>query len=93
MNDFVVVSFPNTIYDRLGLGNTVCVISIYAKDIVRNNVFYEDISKLGSMQTNVYKKLPITHDKCIIGNPKTVPMGTDKLGFHYVNIICDVIIK
>lgn len=92
MTDFIVTKFPTSVYNRLGTGNTSCRISLYARDDVRNNITYENISKLKTMQNAVYAKLPITNAKCIIGNPIAINAGSDKLGFHCIHINCDVTI-
>lgn len=93
MMDFIVVSFPTRIYNRLGIGNTTCRISLYARNKVINNITYEDITKLQTMQNAVYAKLPITDTKYLIGNPIPVWGGNDKLGFHCLHIQLDVTIK
>lgn len=92
MADFAVVSFPTRIYNRLGIGDTSCRVSLYARNKVVNNIVYEDITKLQSMQDLVYARLPITHTKCLIGNPIPVWGGNDKLGFHCLHIQLDVTI-
>lgn len=93
MMDFVVVSFPTRIYDRLGIGNTTCRISVYARNKVINNITYEDITKLQTLQNAVYARLPITNSICLIDNPVPVWGGNDKLGFHCLHIQLDVTIK
>src|SRR5574344_54222 len=90
MTDFVVVSFPTRIYNRLGIGNTTCRVSLYARNKVVNNIIYEDIVKLQTMQNSVYSKLPISDTKCLIGSPVPVLGGNDKLGFHCLHIQLDV---
>ena len=92
MTDFIVVKFPTSVYNRLGTGFTSCRISLFARDVTANNITYENISKLKTMQTAVYAKLPITHAKCLIGNPTPINAGSDKLGFHCIHINCDVTI-
>jgi len=92
MTDFVVVKFPTSVYNRLGTGFTSCRISLFARDVTMNNITYENISKLKTMQNAVYAKLPITHAKCLIGNPTPINAGSDKLGFHCIHINCDVTI-
>lgn len=93
MMDFVVVSFPTRIYDRLGIGNTTCRVSVYARNKVINNITYEDITKLQTLQNAVYTRLPITNTICLIDNPVPVWGGNDKLGFHCLHIQLDVTIK
>lgn len=93
MMDFVVVSFPTRIYDRLGIGNTTCRVSVYARNKVINNITYEDITKLQTLQNAVYARLPITNTICLIDNPVPVWGGNDKLGFHCLHIQLDVTIK
>jgi hypothetical protein len=92
MMDFVVVSFPTRIYDRLGIGNTTCRVSVYARNKVVNNITYEDITKLQTLQNAVYARLPITNTICLIDNPVPVWGGNDKLGFHCLHIQLDVTI-
>lgn len=92
MMDFAVVSFPTRIYNRLGIGSTSCRVSLYARNKVINSIVYEDITKLQSMQDLVYTRLPVTHAKCLIGQPVPVWGGNDKLGFHCLHIQLDVTI-
>lgn len=93
MNDFVVVSFPTRIYNRLGIGNTTCRVSVFARATIVNSVMYENVLKLQSMQDAVYSRLPITHTRCLIGQPVPVNGGYDKNGFHCLHIQLDVTIK
>lgn len=93
MTDFVLVQFPASIYNHLGYGNTSCRVSLYARDIIVNNINYENVLKLKTMQDAVYAKLPISDTKCLIGQPRPINNGSDKLGFHYYSIILDVTIK
>lgn len=89
MKDFVVVSFPNRIYDNIGTGNTNCVIELYARDTAAGI----NMSKLSSMQESVYEKLPIDSDICTVYRPVPVNTGADGLGFHSLFIYCKVTIK
>jgi hypothetical protein len=89
MNDFVVVSFPNRVYDNLGTGNTNCMISLHARDTATG----PDMPKLSSMQEMVYARLPIDNDICVIYRPVPVDAGPDDLGFHAILIYCKVRIK
>ena len=93
MMDFAVVSFPTRIYNRLGIGNTTCRVSLYARNKTVNGTVVEDILKLQSMQNLVYARLPITNTKCLIDQPVPVWGGNDKLGFHCLHIQLDVTIK
>jgi hypothetical protein len=89
MKDFVVVSFPNRVYDNLGMGNTNCVIELHARDVA-NGV---NMPKLSSMQEDVYARLPIEDDRYIIHSPISQYVGADNLGFHAIIIYCKVTIK
>lgn len=92
MTDFVLVQFPSTIYDHLAYGKTSCRVSIYARDVIVNNINYENVLKLKTMQAAVYERLPITDNKCLIDRPRPVNSGSDKLGFHYYSIQLSVTI-
>ena len=89
MKDFVVVSFPNRIYDNIGSGNTNCVIELYARDTATGI----NIPKLSSMQESVYERLPVDDDICTVYRPTPVNIGADGLGFHSIFIYCKVNIK
>lgn len=92
MADFVVVQFPSALYNHLGIGNTSCRVSLFARDTIVNNINYENVLKLKEMTTAVYARLPITDTKCLIGQPRPTSNGSDKLGFHYYSIQLDVTI-
>lgn len=89
MKDFIVISFPNRIYDNIGTGNTNCVIELYAKDTAAGI----NLTKLSSMQESVYERMPVNNDVCTIYRPVPVNTGSDGLGFHSVFIYCKVSIK
>lgn len=89
MDKFIVVGFPLRIKDNGGYGSTTARIMIY----VRDKSYGEDITTLGEMQKKVYDILPLTNDYYQIINPTTIPMGSDKLGFHCIAIQCVTIIK
>lgn len=89
MKDFVVVSFPNRVYDNLGSGNTNCVIELHARDTVKG----QNMDKLSTLQDMVYARLPIENDICTIHSPTPVNAGADDVGFHAILIYCKVIIK
>lgn len=92
MSDFVVVSLPTRVNDRLALGDTICRISLFAKNNIVNNIPYENILKLQTMQDAVYAKLPIKTSKYMIERPVVFKGGSDKLGFHILHIQLDVTI-
>lgn len=89
MNDFVVVDFPNRVYDNLGTGNTNCVIELHARDRANG----QNMPRLSAMQEMVYERLPIDNDVCVIYRPVPVDMGADDVGFHSILIYCKVRIK
>lgn len=89
MKDFVVVSFPNRVYDNLGFGATNCVIELHARDTANGT----NMPKLSSMQEEVYARLPIDNEKCNIHSPVSQFVGADNLGFHAIIIYCKVTIK
>ena len=89
MQDFVVVSFPNRVYDNLGTGNTNCVIELHARDTANG----ANMPKLSSMQEMVYERLPIDNEVCTIHSPTPVDAGADDVGFHAILIYCKVRIK
>lgn len=93
MTDFVVTKFPSAVYDKLAIGHTSCIVSIYARDITVNNIVYENMAKLKTMQQAVYNKLPISDNTCIISKPTPINGGSDKLGFHCIHIHLSVLIK
>ena len=90
MKDFVVVSFPNRVYDNIGNGNTNCVIELYARDTASGE---PSMPKLSTMQEKVYERLPIDDDTCVVYRPTPVLTGADGLGFHSIFIYCKVTIK
>ena len=89
MKDFVVVDFPNRVYNNIGYGNTNCVIELYARDTAKG----PNMPKLSSMQEMVYARLPIDNDICTIYRPVPVNAGADDVGFHAIRIYCKVRIK
>ena len=89
MQDFIVVSFPNRVYDNLGTGNTNCVIELHARDTVNG----QDMPNLSALQEMVYERLPIDNEICIIHSPTSVNAGADDVGFHAILIYCKVTIK
>ena len=93
MSDFILIQFLSPIADLLAYGRTSCRISVYARDVILNSINYENTTKLKTMQTAVYQRLPITDSKYLIDRPRPVNGGSDKLGFHYYSIQLDVTIK
>lgn len=89
MEDFIVVSFPNRVYDNLGAGNTNCVIELHAKDTAKG----QNMPRLSALQEDVYARLPIDSDMCTIHSPVSVNVGADDVGFHAILIYCKVTIK
>ena len=89
MNDFVIVDFPNRVYDNIGFGNTNCVIELHARDRANG----PNMPLLSSMQEMVYERLPIDNDVCTIYRPVPVNVGADDVGFHSILIYCKVRIK
>lgn len=89
MKDFIVVSFPNRVYDNLGTGNTNCVIELHVRDAAKT----PNMSKLSTLQEAVYARLPIDNELCLIHNPVSVSAGADDIGFHAILIYCKVRIK
>ena len=89
MNDFVIVDFPNRVYDNIGFGNTNCVIELHARDRASG----PNMPLLSSMQEMVYERLPIDNEVCTIYRPVPVNAGADDVGFHSILIYCKVRIK
>jgi hypothetical protein len=89
MKDFVVVNFPNRVYDNIGTGNTNCVIELHARDTAKG----QNMPRLSSMQEMVYARLPVDNDVCTIYRPVPVNVGADDVGFHAILIYCKVRIK
>ena len=89
-NDFIVVSFPNMVLDNLAIGDTMCRIDLFAKDL-QNGI--KNLSRLSQMQSAVYDRLPLTNEHYLIGTPRPIQRGRDTLGYHCVSIICNVLIK
>lgn len=89
MNDFIVVSFPNRVYDNLGVGNTNCVIELHVRDTANG----QNMPRLSALQDEIYSHLPIDSDICTIHSPKPVNAGGDDVGFYAILIYCEVIIK
>lgn len=89
MEDFIVVSFPNRVYDNLGTGNTNCVIELHARDTVKG----QNLPRLSALQEKVYERLPIDNEICTIHSPVPVNVGADDVGFHAILIYCKVTIK
>lgn len=89
MKDFIVVSFPNRVYDNIGTGNTNCVIELH----VRNTAKGPNMPRLSALQEAIYARLPIDDDICTIHKPVSVSAGTDDVGFHAILIYCKVRIK
>lgn len=89
MKDFIVVSFPNRVYDNLGTGNTNCVIELHARDTANG----ANMPKLSALQEMVYARLPIDSQICTIHSPVSVHVGSDNIGFNAILIYCNVRIK
>lgn len=89
MTDFIVIDFPNRLYDNLGNGITSCVIELYAKDTANGS----NMPLLASLQEQVYERLPIDNELCKVFRPVPQAMGSDNLGFHSIFIYCKVLIK
>lgn len=89
MKDFIVVDFPNRVYNNLGNGRTNCVIELY----VRDKASGPNAARLSYLQEKINERLPITDDKCNIYHPVYHNMGPDNLGFHCIMIYCKVLIK
>lgn len=89
MDDFIVVSFPTSIIPNGVYGYTTCRISLYARD----NSNGENLPLLRDLQNKAYERLPINHERCSIYEPTPINAGSDKLGFHCMQIQCKVKIK
>lgn len=89
MKDFIVVSFPNRVYDNLGTGNTNCVIELHARETAKG----QNMPKLSALQEEIYARLPIDSEICTIHSPVSVNAGTDDVGFSAILIYCKVRIK
>lgn len=89
MEEFIVVDFPNRLYDNIGYGATKCVIELYAKERASG----PNMPLLSSLQEKVYEKLPIENDLYKIHFPVSQIMGSDGLGFFSMSIYCNVFIK
>lgn len=89
MKDFIVVSFPNRVYDNLGTGNTNCVIELHVRDTAKG----PNLPRLSSLQEKIYARLPINSEICTIHTPVSTNAGADDVGFHAILIYCKVQIK
>ena len=89
MKDFIVVDFPNRVYNNLGNGQTNCVIELYARDKANG----PNTALLSTLQERINERLPINDDKCNIYHPVYHNIGSDNLGFHCIMIYCKVLIK
>lgn len=89
MDSFIVVDFPNRVYNNIGNGQTNCVIELYVKE--KNGA--PNMPVISSLQEQIYKRLPINHSLCVIGHPVSQMGGSDGLGFYCLLIYCKVIIK
>lgn len=89
MKNFIVVDFPNRIYNNIANGQTNCVIEVYVKD--KNGV--PDMPAISALQEQIYSRLPISHELCMICNPVSQMGGPDNFGFYCLLIYCKVIIN
>ena len=91
---FVVVAAPARIYDHLAYGNTICRISLYARDIVSTNRgSTENGNALGAMLERVYAILPIVTENYTFTYQTMVDEGSDGVGFHVWSILLNLTIK
>lgn len=93
-DNFVVVAAPVRIYDHLAYGDTICRISLYAKDILTTNRgSHENGAMLGEMLDRVYAILPIVTENYTFTLRNTIDEGSDGLGFHVWHVFLNLTIK
>jgi hypothetical protein len=89
MKEFIVVNFPNRVYDNLGNGKTNCVIELHVRDTAKG----QNMPRLSVLQEDVYERLPIVDEICTIHSPVSVNAGQDDIGFSAILIYCKVLIN
>lgn len=91
---FCVVAAPVRIYNHLAYGDTICTISLYAKDIVSTNRGgTENGNALGEMLERVYGILPIVTENYTFTFQTMVDEGSDGVGFHVWKVLLKLTIK
>lgn len=90
MQDFVVVALPANLADKIGCGNTMCRISLYARDIAGK---WENLPRLSEMQQALYSVLPMSDGSYTVSRPVYHEGGSDSLGFHVGHVTLNVLIK
>lgn len=90
MDDFIVVSAPHQLVDRLALGNTTCYVALFVKDRKGGS---ENLTRATQMQKAVYALFPFEDDSYMFRKPQIVASGADGNGFHIYTISIKTIIK
>lgn len=91
---FVVVAARGKTYNHLAEGNTVCRITLYARDIVTTNRgSQENGEAIGAMQDRLYAAIPIVTDNYTFTLMSAFDGGSDGLGFHMFHVLLNLKIK
>ena len=90
LNDFVVVSFPVTLYNRIAYGSTFLRIELYARD---KEDGFENLERLEEMKDIALSNFPINNQYFKALTPRLLMKGTDGYGFHCWIIQATVFIK
>lgn len=91
MPDFAVVSVVTGITDLRALGNCMCRIELFAKNLSNGE---KNSTKLSLMYKSLTDILPIVHEKYIFDNhPAVIPLGSDDYGYNVIAIQLNTHIK
>lgn len=90
MKDFIVVSLPNGMRDYHAYQDAYCTIEVFARNR-KGGIEATDV--LDTMQQAVTDKLPVSNELFSITEPRLLPGGDDRMGFHCLIIQAKMIIK
>lgn len=86
-DEFVVLSVPSGFVDLRAYHSFDIRISIFCRDI--DNV--ENYTLLSKKQGFIEGLLPFNGDRFSIFSPRFLPVGSDRLGFHFMHVMCKMV--
>lgn len=92
MNEFVVLCSSGTILDKKQYGSTYCDVYVFVKD--RDNGSMSNETKIDSMAKDILSRFPLSNDVYYSSSePQFFPSQSDTLGFHYIRVYFEIIIR
>jgi len=96
LSDFIVVSLPVMIYDRLvgtgtdyGMMNSYCRFEIFVRDVGG----VENTPKLTRMAEELLDAFPVSESGILITRPRVAMKGSDEHDFHLITIQASLLIS